>query len=252
MKKAIVLTAIMMMLIAPGMANASFFSDTGDWWMAEDQWSYGHEGGVSILDANDHLEVTASGVGQAMYFSNWTLSFNEDFSFSVNFHFNPAALAGTGGIFMGGGPSEPDGQHGAFISAGEVSGDEQYMWKWNLGGDPEDAGTEFADRAYLNGILSANYNATSKEFTLSSDESGVTKLLDMSSLGADSTMSVYLAGGSEGALFTGSEAYFSNFQLTTGTPVPKVAPEPVSSALFLLGGAVFAARQYRKRGKKSV
>jgi hypothetical protein len=40
---------------------------------------------------------------------------------------------------------------------------------------------------------------------------------------------------------------------TTGEIAFKVnaVPEPISSALFLLGGATLAVRQYRKKGKKS-
>lgn len=251
MKRLVFVFTVAMVLAAAGMAHAelepvsNFFDESKGWWMAESAWEEQSEATIDMQEVGDNLTAVTTTGGDGGYGSKWNLLFDSDFTFSVNYHYDPADHS-DGGIGMGGESPNSMDDNGIAVFAGYIDGAAKYKLQWML--SPENYGEMYFDRALTDGTFSAAYIFEDKTMVVSASGVGVLKEFDLGPMSADSALAVGLGAGGDAALF-GSEAYLTNFQVS-GHIVPGVAPEPVSSALFLLGGAVLAVRRFKK-GKKA-
>lgn len=245
MKKFVFAVALVIALSTAGTAHAASFFDGSDWWMAADQWGYERDGesvtGLdSGLDSPERLEFSADGLGLGMatYRSKWYFIADQDADVSVDFHFDPDVFGGTGGgIMVGFGPLDNMIDDGVQMW---VAGNDQSLGYEFAIGDVKDANMT---RTYTDGTLTAQFDHTAKTLTMQSDEAGISHIFYLSALADTDTIGMVIgAGSSTGFTYGYPEAYFSNLQITG-----HVAPEPVSSALFLLGSAVLGLKRLRKR-----
>lgn len=269
MKKIKILGLLMVLnlLIAAKPCRADFF-DGGPWYMAKNQWelfdAWDPEGRGQLTDANDRLNwITETGWTDnydafRAYGSRWAFDLSDDFEFTIGFHYDHTGNHDTdeGELQMGlvwFNDSYPT--HAFSIAASNVV--ERWDGK-NLSNKnvffasmetPETKTDSWWRRNANDGMLYARYESSNDRLqfqTLEDNEatggaqySGLKQELGLNQL------RVYLAGWSEGAGLVNGDAYFYNFEVHKGT----IVPEPVSSILFVIGGAVFTFR--RKRRKSS-
>jgi len=257
MKKVIInfLLVLAVSMTTPIYAHASpvvsdFFDSNKGWWMDESQWTNksNNEDGtnISISQVGSRLEAVSTVVppvgngGDATYVSKWGFNLSESFAFTVGFNYNPVNTA-TGAMFVGIWPTQNSEDHYVHMYGGNISSSPQYQWEWSL---PSGDGSEFSTRTGTNGTFSVSYDSALKQMIFASGSAA--KTFELAAFVEPGDMvNVVMGAGTMGALFNGSEAYLTNFNVSQGTPI--ATPEPVSSALFLLGGAALAARKMRKK-----
>lgn len=262
-------------LIMPGIAKANFFDHSeGKWYMHPSQWeefsSGFHVSETELVDQNNRLEWnTGSGWddGSRAYrrrSSKWTFDLNDDFTFDVDFLYNYTGIRefDDGGIGIG--LFNATESSYAFSIAAE-------NWWGNWNGKYENGNTFKSSinlpedervrswwlRDTPTGKFRAHYNSSNDELKFTPMEElnpnqhipvGEITYEGIKNLGINH-LGVYLEGWSDGAgLVSGvatGEAYLENFQVTKGT----ITPEPVSSVLFLVGGASLVALRRRKQRK---
>jgi len=248
MKRAIFVVLLAGLLILPAVARADFFD--GEWYMGSSWWTKNTEGqGIDIEEYGYKLAVTGQAGtdgGYAEYRSNWGLKMDQDIAFSADFYYNPSATDTR--LRIGLVPTGSTGLNGVNIGRG-CSADGStpiFYWEYDFG----DPGTynEIPEINKINeGTFSLNYNSLSHMLTMSVLGTDMSEGYDLSSvIGDDKLMSVYLGGSSfdSGTSIDENQMFFSNFKFTSGAPI---TPEPVSSALFLLGGGALVLRRYRRK-----
>jgi hypothetical protein len=277
MKKLEVIVLLMGILVLPAVAHASFFDDSGEkWWMNQDQWvqypGYDPQGRIVVEEVMDNLQFRNSAAyasgwtdgaePQGVAASKWQLSLEENFAFSVNYHYS----------YEGGSHRDDEGDVTVdlgYFPSGAVT-PKFVTWEaanevnnlnlnntnvlrgsadFNSNGDVEMK----VARNSFDGTISAAYDASTGELDFVAEDGipGTTEwhlpVRDIKSVVGGETDSLFIAltGGSDGAALAPGHAYFSNFNLQSGKIV---TPEPISSALFLLGaGALAGARRLRKK-----
>lgn len=260
MKKSIlffVLSAVV--LCMPALARADFFND-GNWYMDSSLWeeaSIGNASGTEFVDQHDRLEwITEPGWDDGhevmrFYGSKWALDLSHDFEFNTEFHYDHIATQENdyGTVVMGlfyKDPLQPEPSNGFAIGA---SSDVNYLHDpvkkfWTsemLNG--ESVKEDSWERLIDSGMFYARYNSTTDTLQLEA-QSGITNYTGLKSELGLTQLGVIFAGDSNGASLASADAYLANFNLVKGT----VTPEPVSCALFLLGGgALFAAKRFRRK-----
>ena len=274
-KKIIAGLAILSFLIIPGIANATFFDD-GRWYMDSSWWVDYSDGDppsggtAEFVDTptNDRLDWLTSGwtTGEDVFrakASKWTFDLNDDFEFTIGFHYDHTGNYDTdeGGIEMGlyyfDDPSSSEPSHAFSIAA------DNWVSEWhgaglenrNVGWWGVSTPTVHIDgwwpRYSNDGVLRISYNSSDDWLQIDAlDDIGGGRLEQMGSTyygdlrqSGLSQLGVYFAGWSEGAGLSSGDAYLQNFVVHKGT----ITPEPVSSILFLVGGASLAAVGYRRR-----
>jgi len=251
MRALIIISAMVMTLTVSAIpvADASFFDETKGWWMDESQWQKFTEGGNDIGQDGNNLGLSGTGArGYAEYSSNWAFNMDETVVFSADFYYNPSSPQNR--MKLGLIPTGVIDINGVSIGRGDelMGGSDKAVFYWEV-----DLGSGLTGDFELNpansGTFLVSYDPGFKEITLSVAGLGLSKTYDLSDMiVSGQMMSVYLGGGSilgDTSPFNKSEVYFSNFQLTNGTPT--AVPEPVSTTLFLLGGATLAMRKLRRK-----
>lgn len=219
MKKVIVLVLLMVVFLIPSLAWADFFNDE-DLFSRIHGWEYFCEDTLnrtSLLDQNDRLEwVTSPGWydeynARAEYASIWAFDLAYNFSFDVRMHLNSY---GNGGLI-----------YGLF----EDSPQDSPFWQ----------GVNWGQ---MDAVWFCDYNTETDEFR-SAVESGLGNFSTLiSGLKTDHAMcqlKVFLGGYSYGESFSGSDAYFWDFAVSSGT----MTPEPLSFWLMGIGAFFFSARR---------
>lgn len=260
MKKSILFFVFFaVVLCVPALARADFFND-GNWYMNSSLWeesSIGNVSGTEFVDQHNRLEWnTAPGWNDGheimrFYGSKWALDLNHDFEINAEFHYGYTATQGNdndyGTVLMGlfsKGPPEPS--NGFAIGA---SSDVNYLhdpvkkfWTSEMVNGEQIEGDSW-ERLIDSGVFYARYNSTTDTLQLEA-QSGITNFTGLKSELGLTQLGVIFAGDSNGASLSSGDAYLSNFNLVKGT----VTPEPVSCALFLLGGgALLAVRRFRRK-----
>jgi len=210
-------------------------------------WTEGGNTGSSKLSLSETggvLSFTASGVSanpldeiSRSYESTWVADFSRDFTYVVNYN-NPFSSAGVDGIPVWGGTEIGLHKSGLELwSSAENKGLNKIFDAsiWNSNDD-------FIKQAGRSdtGTIGVSYSvATDTLNFIGITDQGVdvlsgAQILDFTKTYDATGLHVYLRGWTEGANFNAS---LDNFQ------GPVATPEPVSSALFLLGGAALAIKR---------
>ncbi len=260
MLKRIVFLGVLFLTLIVSPARADFF-DSSDWWMSPSQWvdnsAFDPADHISVNDVNDRLEFSADfslnqSEGWEMMVSKWNLSLDEDFDLAVSYYhdvntaengmlysdleFNlvdgrmdPLTTAEPQYIFALGARSRVNGISSlAGLSTIETPGNEE---------------NNFWARAVEGGIITAKYDSVSDVLEMKMFENGSSEGMGITVPGLKSvyeldSLKVVLGAGSEDVPFGGEHAYFKDLKIDSA----KITPEPVSSLLFLLGGAAMAVR----------
>jgi hypothetical protein len=265
-KKTMVPVLILAALVVcvPQAARAEFFDDSGGkWWMNQDQWQMMHPEAVDqwgepypvVVDQNDRLEYTFPNPNGAIgsyngYKSTWQLNLTQDFELSVGFHLadSVSPLENRIQLVLGWQPAAtllPQ-----FGARAEVAN--HYTW------GSESQACAITDGIYFgtggmwsstDGVIAAQYYASQDRLhmvaTGTNNEVFSGDMYGLRTVTGFDSLNVGLEGGGIVGAFTGDQAYFKNFNLIQGTPI--TTPEPVSSALFLLGGGALMAYRIHRR-----
>lgn len=245
-------------LCMPAVARADFFND-GRWYMDSSQWELivaDPENRTNLIDQNNRLEwITQPGWAHSYepmrsYTSKWAFDLNYDFEFNVGFYYGHLAAQypndyGTvvTGLFFGV-PLQPDTYAFATGASSDVDYNNNPVRKfWSSNMVPGEAPAEYSwDRSNDSGIFYAYYNSLNDELQFSAEGGMATYTGLRNSLGL-TQLGVLFAGDSDGASLASGDAYLENFNLVRGT----MTPEPVSCALFLLGGGAMALVRRKKK-----
>lgn len=264
----------------PGVARSEFFSGN-PWYMHSDCWvnvGGGDPIGVTseLVDTpgNDRLEwiVTSTGWTGAgddddvfrAKASLWQFDLSTDFEFSVDFHYDHEGTYATdaAGVMMGlyyfeGEEDEPyTAEVGAenWVSDWHGTGLENKnvgWWGLDLSDSSEVDG--WWRRDSNDGVLRISYNSSEDRLQLDAldrvdevlEQIGSTNHFGLSDDLGVNYVGVFLGGWSEGAALASGDAYLENFQ-ASGT----ITPEPVSSVLYVIGGASLAFFRYRRKSRR--
>lgn len=261
MKKLSAALLLISLVALPGIAKASFF-DSGAWYMNASQWEQ-----VGVLDAEnrsrfedgfDNLNWLANAPAEGnpasrTLASKWAFDLNQDFSFTVQYQYSHVGtFAGDeGGIELGLiNPIVGETSRKRIKASNYYVMNQETLQPVNVN-LYERTLLEPIARNNPNGTFFADYNAAADVLRLATVDALTgpveeTFLNVKSNLGA-SDLRVYFAGSSNLSTLGPNEAYFRGFTVNGGT----MTPEPVSSALFLSGGLVFASRRLFRRNKKA-
>ena len=276
MKKVGILISFVLITLLATPAYAGFFDDGRDY-MASDQWqeitAFDPNDRMSIIDFGTRLEYRASSVSGEepfrAYASKWYFNLDQDFTTRVRYFYAHAGTEenDTGGLDL---IAYNFDSFNSTIQSGlppqhfSVSA-ENAMWDINgtlynkyryYAGANTDSSTPDAEveaswrRGTSQGFLEIQYDQSEDELWMAASEYdsmsnvylpvGSFEYDNISDLGIEK-MGIVLGGRSDGAVLSSSEAYFSDFSVETGDPV--VTPEPLSSILFLIGGAGFVTKK---------
>lgn len=272
-KKIIMGLVIMSFLMLPGIAKADFFND-GRWYMDSSQWEYitdwDPEGRGSLVDSDNKLNwITTSDdypdgwiddddyEANRVYGSKWAFDLEDDFEFTVGFHYDHAGTCDTdeGGVGMvlvywEGGAEEPS--HVFSIDAGNSywNGSNKNTFSSDMV-TPSTETNSWWKRTDADGMFYARYDADEDRLQFSTlegsyptwEDVGGTSYYGLKNDLEFTQLRLAFTGWSDGAGLGEGNAYLKDFQVHNGT----ITPEPVSSVLFLVGGAFLAALRYKRR-----
>lgn len=269
-KSIIVGLVLLSFIMIPGIAGADFFNG-GPWYMESDWWGLYEdddpEGRTGLAEVGDNLEFTVDDEWTdrygaiRSYSSEWAFKLDDDFEFSVDFHYdhigtskNDEAGVMIGLRYFAEGETDPytigigadnwwssEGGHqrGYFLDTNIYGSEINSWWK----------------RSENDGRFYVSYDVKDDRLTVtafdwdSSEESysfaGANRYAGLKNDVGLEHLGVFLGGWSDGADLDSGEAYLTNFQVTKGTMIP----EPASTVLFLVGGISLAAARLRKRRK---
>lgn len=256
MKKLSIVIAVLGIWFLPAFAKAASYSDNfDDGVMNPALWSYhGDTGGTGLYEIGGVLNFVSDGRwehGSADYSSTWTLDLSNDFWMRTDFNFSH--VGGDGGVGFGidQGPTGTGFAAGIGAEWSDREGSNPVFWIGieDSNGDP--VVSEEVNRSINSGWLGMHYN-----YAADTLEFGAFDQSDNSVAGASYTnfrttygpdlWRVGIGGFADNNTVIGEgDANLDNFQATT-------APEPVSTILFLTGGAVLVGRRLQKRAKKSI
>ena len=265
MKKSIIsvgILAAICILMTPASAFAGFFDD-GRWYMASDQWttvSDDPEDRGSLTEQGDNLvwntanSWTDDYYATKVYASKWNFNLENDFQMYVGYHYDHTGVKSNdnAGVMMGL-YSWGEGSEIPEYTFGVIAGNNVFknfrtglLASKTIGASEITVGSDYSrswwTRQGTDGYLYMQYNAEDDRLQLAtvdsmgdfmdgaSEYTGLRETLGLDDLG------VYLGGTSQGAQLLKQDAYLKGFGMNT-------APEPVSSTLFLLGGAALVARK---------
>ncbi len=250
----------------PSIAKANFFDD-GRWYMDSSQWNVFDADPLnrtSLVDQNNRLEwITAPGWTDTYepimgYGSKWAFDLKDDFEFSVGFNYEYIATHyphdyGTvlTGLFYGN-PNPQQTNSYTFATGASSDVDYNNNSKKQYWADIVVPGSMPVEsnwsRMNDSGTLNAHYDSLNDELQFSA-EGGVATYAGLKSNLGLTQLNVFFAAGTDGAPLVSGDAYLNNFKLVKGT----ITPEPVSCALFLLGGgAMLIGRRLKKKTKESI
>jgi len=265
-KRIVVGLVLLSFLMIPGIARADFFDSSEDWYMDSSWWAQVEDekpSGVTLalVDLNDRLEWNVSGTWPgnpdeeafSVYGSGWQFDLEHDFDFTVDYRYDHegATEAGviTGLYYFPGGSFDP---YTAEIGA-------ENWWDGAANSNIYCAESDFPTsetesdwaRSYNDGRFSASYISATDILTLEAfDWNGAAFVSTGSAAYAGIKVTdgvpylgAIVGGWSEGANLASGNAYLKDFKVNGGT----MTPEPVSSVLFLVGGASLVAARLRKR-----
>lgn len=256
MRSLLVSLLVLGMLLFSGARGASAwyyvddFSENTEWWIDfEHSDPEGTAENISVTRDNGRLEFSAGSVPSGDFgikgkMFNTAFSVNSDFEFQTDLFYSQTT--NTGGVtgvlfFWSGQPGAAPELAKFFAGMGTDNGSKWFSFGKVDEEEGEDNFARTADGATLWGQYTAAGNGhfdfvfkDSMGTPLASSILGDIKT-DFPSI---STFSLGIGGFSEGAVFTGDQAYADNFAAT---------PEPVSSVLFLIGAASMAVLRHRRR-----
>jgi len=264
MKKVLAISILIVYFLGiSGAAKAESWSDNFDDNVIGPQWHLVSDGNSksTLTESGGVLNFTANGLIAGEYtdknLSLWQapLALDKDFQFSVQFYNNSLA----GGVGLG--VVTVDGLHQVLYHAGinasdNVNGVSGNSFIARVQDGSNNSMFSWAESRNADGWLSLQYNAASDILEFKGYDINNNLLGDTSYSGYKSHISglgqgivTYASIGGYTATSTGKDmtASLDNFS-GTGT----VTPEPVSSALFLLGGAAFMLRRFRKKSSKII
>jgi hypothetical protein len=245
MKKMIVGLVLASLLIVPAIAQAD---GEGSYWEGLFWNSTATEkGNFEVVSQDDRLQYTADipeyagpSNDSATYRAVKAVDFAGDFEYYVEYNLSPDTAHSEMGLTFGL-MSDSSKTFAKMYSQNGV--DRKYRTFNGSFSDP-------TDRTYLKGSLDLKYTAGTNllEITLFDGENvtvgTTTSFENFYNQNMGGTYNVFLNGYSGGDDVSNGEAYFKLFE--DRTPEGPVAPEPVSSALFLIGGGALAFMRRKK------
>jgi hypothetical protein len=264
-------------------ANAGFFDDGRDY-MAASEWDeftlFDQENLIAITDTANRLNFTSLGVSPSSdaepfrsFSSKWYLETDQDFWVRVKYNYTIVGSIldkDVAGLELGVYNYAQNPLHtvtvipqyfgiGAQNDVSEFNGTTYNINRYYAGAntDLSDDALDvesWSNRSASEGYFEIRYMAEKDLLKLSASEFNAQVgaylpvfSFDYSNVAAldIEKMGVNLGGWTDGIAMASGDAYFSDFQVLAGSPV--VTPEPISSLLFVLGGAGFITRKYLKK-----
>lgn len=276
MKKVLLLSVLFLILFTV-QARADFFDDSnGAWWMAPDQWEIYDEPQNSFLSSHDSasgLAFSAESVSPGAedtlgYVSRWTIDLNHDFNLDIRMNYNYSSYNSDNGLRLGLSfvSSDWDPSSGSMDSL---------EYEYNKSLDTEITyiyimGTQIPVLKY--GVTSLTHSAAGDTesflsnsapyaplgFNIDYDADSDTMYFDYLGMGASGVPESVLSGAREtffgedqtklmiSAWTMGEDFSYGQLRVERMTLNAVMAPEPVSSVLFCLGGIVLGVLRRRK------
>ena len=232
-----------------------------------DHWSFvqsDHSGQASSAETNGVFQFTSAGwpltsdpnsdLAYGGLVTPQALSVNNSFNFSAQFHHSASSSPGSEkeiilqmGLYSSiGVPDDIDDFFSGISATVDINGMNYYAGYEHGGAlTPAEEYEIFAGRTQVDGTLFGSYNSGTKTASFWTDEypSNVQSFLVPTGFGEVESMGLVFVAGTTGAEVSTGELYWDNVNVA-------VAPEPISSTLFLVGGATLGFRRFRKKFKK--
>ena len=250
MKNLLITLLISGLLFMPRMVKAESWSDNFDDGTRDTSlWSTGGttDTMTSLSESDGALSFNAAGLSSSdqsskNYNSTWTVDFTQDFQFTAKYNNSSSITGGQyGGVELGLHTLSSDFElwTSAENSWNAGTGTAGKIFDATIAGESLHVQTNRLD----SGLIGVRYTAGAADTLafLGTNTAGETAVIaeyqNFRSKINPEPLHVYLRGWSEGANFSAS---FDDFQ-------GSVSPEPISAALFLLGGASLVIKHYRKK-----